>query len=117
METAQSSRYIPYLIPAFLGLYFAALGYRSRVAKTLAIILLLAIGFSATLVIRIGDRSMMAQYHRIKEDWRACYLQRHDIGQCDALTGNKIYPWPNPQLEEKLDFLERNKLNLYATHD
>jgi hypothetical protein len=117
LETAQSSRYIPYLIPAFLGLYFFALGYRSAIAKAVCIIPLFVIAASATLVIRIGDRSMMAQYQRVKNDWRQCYLQRHDIGQCDALTGNKIYPWPNPQLKDKLDYLEQNKLNLYAARD
>jgi hypothetical protein len=117
VETAQSSRYVPYLIPAFLGLYFATLGYRSRTARIVCIVALLAMAASATLVIRIGDRSMMAQYHRVKDDWRQCYLERHDIEQCDTLTGNKIYPWPNPQLKDKLDYLEKNRLNLYATRN
>jgi hypothetical protein len=115
--TAQSSRYIPYVIPAFLGLYFSALAYRQKTSRAAGVAAVIAIAASASLVIRIGDRSMMAQYHRVKNDWRECYLQRHDIAQCDALTGNKIYPWPGTQLKDKLDYLEQNRLNLYATRD
>ncbi|HZS28413.1 MAG TPA: hypothetical protein VFB76_14375 [Candidatus Angelobacter sp.] len=116
--TAQSSRYVPYLIPAFLGIYFSCLGSRNRSLKTAGTIVFLAIAVSAALPVRIGDRSMMAQYHDVKNNWRECYLQHHDIGQCDALTGTKIYPWPESgHLKEKLDFLEEKKLNLYAARE
>jgi len=116
--TAQSSRYVPYLIPAFLGIYFSCLAARNRGLKRAGTIAFLAIAISAALPVRIGDRSMMAQYHNVKNNWRECYLQHHDIQQCDTLTGTKIYPWPESgHLKEKLDFLEEKKLNLYATRE
>ena len=115
--TAQSSRYVPYLIPAFLGIYFFCLARKYRTLKIFCTIGLLAIAASASLPVHIGDRSMMAQYHNVKGNWRECYLRLHDIEQCDALTGSKIYPWPDSHLKDKLDFLEKNKLNLYATPD
>jgi hypothetical protein len=47
--------------------------------------------------------------------WRNCYLARHDIHHCDTLTHFQIYPQPEAtHLQEKLDLLERNRLNLYA---
>lgn len=116
--TAQSSRYIPYLIPAFLGIYFFSLGCRNNAARIVGSVAVLAIAMSGALPVRIGDRSMMAQYQRVKNDWRQCYLQHHDVQQCDALTGTKIYPWPESgRLQEKLGFLEEKKLNLYATRE
>lgn len=116
--TAQSSRYLPYLIPAFLGIYFSCLAYRSKSLKTVGTIIFLVIAVSAAVPVRIGDRSMMAQYHNVKDSWRSCYLQHHDIQQCDSLTGVKVYPSPEAtHLKEKLDFLEEKKLNLYATRD
>lgn len=116
--TAQSSRYVPYLIPAFLGIYFSCLASGHKNWKTLGTIGVFAIVMSAALPVRIGDRSMMAQYHNVKNNWRECYLQHHDIQQCDTLTGTKIYPWPESgHLKDKLDFLEEKKLNLYATKE
>jgi len=113
--TAQSSRYVPYLIPAFLGIYFSCLASGNKSWKTVGTIGVWAIAISAALPVRMGDRSMMAQYHNVKNSWRECYLQHHDIEQCDTLTGTKIYPWPaSGHLREKLDFLEEKKLNLYA---
>jgi hypothetical protein len=116
--TAQSSRYVPYLIPAFLGIYFFCLASSSKTVRLVGTSAVVVIAMSAALPVRIGDRSMMAQYQRVKGDWRQCYLQHHDIQQCDALTGTKIYPWPESgHLKEKLDFLEEKKLNLYATRE
>lgn len=122
--TAQSSRYVPYLIPAFLGIYFSCLAYKNTRFRAAGIISVLAIAMSAALPVRIGDRSMMAQYHNVKNNWRNCYFERHDIQQCDALLKAqrqpeyRIYPWPaSTHLKEKLDYLEENKLNLYATRD
>jgi hypothetical protein len=116
--TAQSSRYVPYLIPAFLGIYFSCLASGNKTWKRVGSIGVLAIAISAALPVRIGDRSMMAQYHNVKNNWRECYLQLHDIQQCDTLTGTKIYPWPESgHLKEKLNFLEDKRLNLYATQE
>ena len=116
--TAQSSRYVPYLIPAFLGIYFSCLASGNKTWKMVGTLGVLAIAISGALPVRIGDRSMMLQYHNVKNNWRECYLQLHDIQQCDTLTGTKIYPWPESgHLKEKLDFLEDKRLNLYATKE
>ena len=47
--------------------------------------------------------------------WRECHLARNDVHECDTLTHFQIYPHPEAtRLPEKLDFLERNHLNLYT---
>jgi hypothetical protein len=46
--------------------------------------------------------------------WRECYLARHSIPECDALTHFQILNPKTTQPQEKLDFLEHNHLNLYA---
>jgi hypothetical protein len=50
-----------------------------------------------------------------KRAWRECYMARHDSFGCDNLTKFQVHPHPEAtHLQEKLDFLERNHLNLYA---
>ena len=124
MVMAMNSRYVPYLTPAFLGLYFFCLSQRIRRTRAFSIVAFVAIAINASVPIRIGDRSMMAQFHDLKSNWRNCYLERHDIQGCEAMLKARkppeyrIYPSPSvTSLQEKLDYLERNKLNLYATRD
>jgi len=124
MVLAMNSRYVPYLTPAFLGLYFFCLSQRSRKIRALSVVAFVAIAINASVPIRIGDRSMMAQFHDLKNNWRNCYLERHDIQRCEAILKARkppeyrIYPSPSAtHLQDKLDYLERNRLNLYATRD
>ena len=124
LALAMNSRYVPYLAPAFLGLYFFCLSENNRRTRVLCLVTFVGIAVNASVPIRIGDRSMMAQFHDVKNNWRSCYLQRHDIQKCDALLKAmkrpeyRIYPWPSStHLKEKLDYLEQNKLNLYAGRD
>jgi len=50
-----------------------------------------------------------------KRAWVRCYRQTEDIAYCDSATNFKIYPAAErTHLKEKLDYLKRNRLNLFA---
>jgi len=56
----------------------------------------------------------MAHFRDIKQRWKTCYLQTEDIHQCDQVAGFPMHPnadWTH--LQQKLDFLKKEKLNLY----
>jgi hypothetical protein len=110
-EGARASRYLTLLIPAFLGIYFSILTIRSdrkRVVLAGIFILLLL-------------PSCVHRYHKeienfsaLKRNWKQCYLAHEDIQFCDAETKWQLFPCPECiHMKEKLEFLKRNRLNLY----
>ena len=61
------------------------------------------------------DGGTVAWLSNGKRNWRDCCLRTEDIANCNRATGFQIYPQPDAtQLKEKLEFLKRNHLNLYA---
>ena len=112
LQTAQASRYITLLIPAFFGVYLQIRSFPKKAiqAPLLLLFLLMMITGSAK-----GASYEMEWFRKGKQDWKECYLKNENIQFCDQATGFKIYPVPEAtRLKEKLDFLKRNKLNLYA---
>ncbi len=112
-EAAQFSRYMGLLVPAFLAVYFHFLTWRksqwrAALAGLFAIVLIpgtarIPNGYSPE-VVRAGKRA-----------WKTCILQTGNIYYCDHITGFPAYPNPRrTQLLEKLQFLQKNQLNLYS---
>jgi len=111
---AASSRYTFYVVPGFFGLYLYALSNHGRNLRVSLVLLLLAFALLGTRPLNRVDAWELEDLSNGKRAWRECYLARHDIYECDALTHFQIYPRPEEtHLQEKLDFLERNHLNLY----
>ena len=49
-----------------------------------------------------------------KREWKAAYLKSEDITKATELSGFEIYPLEKKEeLALKLDYLKRNKLNLF----
>jgi hypothetical protein len=51
-----------------------------------------------------------------KAEWASCYLSTKSVTGCDSSTGFALYPVedaPRIGLEHKLDYLERNRLNMF----
>jgi hypothetical protein len=115
LAAAATSRYTPYVVFGFFGLYLYAL---SDHARNLCAYLVLVLVLFATLGARPlsgSDARIVKEMTNSKRAWRECYLGRHDIRECDNLTKFQVHPHPEgTHLREKLDFLERNHLNLYA---
>jgi hypothetical protein len=115
VSTADSSRYYLYLVPGILGLYFHLLTLRAATLRRWGVTVLLLAALAAGLHLSRQDEAAMAWVSNGKRAWRNCYLETEDIAGCDRATRFKIYPRPEATgLKQKLDFLERNRLNLYA---
>jgi hypothetical protein len=113
MGSATSSRYMTMLIPAFVGLYFGIFSLQRKGRRTLALAGLLVIVSVGQLPYGKTDLGNIAYLSDQKEAWRSCYLQHEDIDYCNQTVHIEIYPGNREVIKEKLDYLKRNRLNLY----
>lgn len=114
LRAAAYSRYTPYVVLGVFGLYLYALSIRRQHIRVLVVLVLVAFAVLSARPLNPKDAGELVYQTSGKRVWRDCYLARHDIYECDALTHFRIHPNPDAtHLQEKLDFLERNHLNLY----
>ena len=111
-SSGQTSRYMIYLVPAFLGMYFYSLTRRGKVRKW-SVATLFVLSLLAAFPTGVAHKGTM---QKARLEWKNCYLRLEDVGRCDEITHVTIYPPPEAatHLQEKLQFLKENKLNLYA---
>jgi hypothetical protein len=112
---AQESRYMPYLTPSFLGFYFLARYWTRHVWVRHVALSVLVLGFAyASWPIHRGDQLEISGFHSGKLNWKNCYLSAKDIRFCTQQTRTRITNPPEAiHLQEKLDFLEKKRLNLF----
>ena len=110
---ALGSRYVIYLVPAFLGLYFFSFSVRGRAARVTLILVLTVLGLFSSATIHAADRQQMAAISQQQIMWRSCYLAQHDLVRCNRQTGATKFTYPDT-IQKKIDFLESNKLNFFA---
>jgi hypothetical protein len=112
-EAAQISRYMGLLVPAFLAIYFHLLTWRKSVCRT-ALLALFVIALIPGAV-RMPNGYSPQVVSDGKKAWKTCILQTGKIDYCDQATGFPLHPSPRgTQLLEKLQFLQKNRLNLYS---
>jgi hypothetical protein len=106
----QSSRYMGLLVPAFLAMYLHLLSWRDGTRKAVALTVFALIVLPNTLKMHRDPTEENG-----KRAWQACYLKVEDIDYCDRVTGYPTH-WDPPatRLKEKLDYLKRNRLNLFS---
>lgn len=105
----------PYVVLGFFGLYLYALSNPARNLRVGLVLSLLVFAMLSARPLSRSDTWIVSKMTDGRRAWRDCYLRRHDIHECDALTHFPIYPHPEAtHLQDKLDFLEQNRLNLYA---
>lgn len=115
IDAAQANRYMTYLILGLLGLYFSALCIQQPRKRQGALALLALLALFTGIPVHSAERRTLRWYHDGKSSWRSCYLSQKDIAACDHQTNFWVYPSAEAtHLKEKLDYLERNKLNLFA---
>ena len=95
-----------------LGLYFQVLDIARNKRRGLLL---------ATLTVGIFvacwhlDRNEVSSLPIAKWRWKNCYLQTGSIDRCNAAVGFPVYPdAARTHLQEKLGFLQKNRLNLFA---
>jgi hypothetical protein len=110
-STGQTSRYMIYLVPAFLGIYLHTLLLQGKL-RQVSITILLVLSFLASFPTGVAHKGQMEKARLV---WKNCYLSLEDVEQCDEITSSKIYPAPEAtQLKQKLLYLKQHRLNLYA---
>ncbi|MDT5156628.1 MAG: hypothetical protein QOC61_326 [Acidobacteriota bacterium] len=120
LHTAQAPRYMPYLVPAFLALYFH-LRLSAKNAAPLQRAALYGFLLMAVLTMRPLTEAgavVLETFRRGKAEWKQCYLETENISECNARTHFEVYPArgaaPPEVFEERLSYLKRRRLNLYA---
>jgi hypothetical protein len=115
-EAAQFSRYMGLLVPAFLAIYFHLLTLQESTVRTALLWLFVLAVIPGTVRMPNGYSPQMVKDGKLA--WKRCILQTGNIEYCDHATGFQVYPDPRrTQLLEKLQFLQKNRLNLYSDSD
>ena len=112
-EAAQISRYMGLLVPAYLAIYFHLLTWKqSRLRSVLLAVFVIAMIPGA---VRMPSGYSPQIVSDGKQAWKTCILQIGDIDYCDRATGFPLHPNPRgTRLLEKLQFLQKNRFNLYS---
>jgi hypothetical protein len=112
-EAAQFSRYMGLLVPAFLAMYFHLLTWRKSTLRTAFLAAFVIVIIPGTLRIPNGYSPQIVKDG--KQAWKTCIMQNGSIDYCDRATGFQAYPFPRKtRMLEKLQFLQKNRLNLYS---
>jgi hypothetical protein len=116
MEAAGASRNLTLLIPGFLGLYFYLLSRGHGYKRNLMMVALL-VAILPSCIQR--NHKEIEGFSAMKRAWKSCYLAHENIEYCDGFSHlHQLYrPSDSNRLRKKLDFLQRNRLNLYANSD
>jgi hypothetical protein len=112
---AQESRYMPYLTPGFLGAYFCLQHSNpGRWIRHAVLAAFLAASAYAGWPVHLGDQLEISGFHTTKLNWKNCYLATKSISFCNRQVGRRIAnPAEGANLQRKLDYLERERLNLF----
>jgi hypothetical protein len=117
--SAQTSRYIPYLIPAIFAIFLHVMSLGAGVRKNIILGAIVACLIAATFPMRESDRRCVKWFVKGKTKWKACYLETGDIdaagkAAASSAPGFMIHPVPEvTQLKRKLEYLREHNLNLY----
>jgi hypothetical protein len=110
---AQFSRYMGLLVPAFLAIYFHLLAWRKSTFRTALLALFVIALIPGAVRMPSGYSPQLVSDG--KQAWKTCILQTGNINYCDQATGFPLHSDPRKtQLLEKLQFLQKNRLNLYS---
>jgi hypothetical protein len=117
LVTADSSRYIPYVLPGFVSIYLVIrCGVSPGRLQVAALVLFVSICF---LKESTGRSRREAEHESgLKRAWHDCYLTLHSIDRCNVIAVRPIHPWPEgTQLQRKLDWLEARGYNLFQDRE
>jgi len=114
LPSAQSSRYITNMIPGFLGIYLWIISLPAGVLRRILLAVTVAGLIAASFPLRAVDLNTLKWYTEGKTKWKAVYLKTEDIEMATRAAKFPIYPIPeNTFLKQKLEYLKKEKLNLY----
>src|SRR5215470_496553 len=91
LAAAQGSRYMTYLIVAFFAVVENSPKIKNKSSQTLSLGLLFVILLLSAGRINTADRLAMTELGQRREKWKACYLARESVRECDALMAFQVY--------------------------
>lgn len=114
-DAAQSSRYVPYLMPFLVAAYLIISTKLRPTRTTAAILLVLCVSFIAKECVWSADRSVgQGEYwSRRKEGWRKCYLAIENARVCSSMYSPVAADLEASHVVQKLRFLRQHHLNLF----
>jgi hypothetical protein len=113
LGAALGSRYMIYLAPAFIGMYLLATTCANNVARPILLAILAGLALLSSLTVHRSDRDDMAEFHRLRLEWKQCYLAEHDLVDCNRKSGATPYSYPDT-IQDRIDYLEQKHLNFYS---
>ncbi|MFA5322216.1 MAG: hypothetical protein WC373_06025 [Smithella sp.] len=114
LPSAQASRYITNMIPGFLGIYFWLTAMPPGVMRRILLTSAIAGLIIASFPLREADCNTLKWFAESKTIWKAVYLQTENIETATRAANFPIYPAPDrTHLKQKLEYLKKEKLNLY----
>jgi len=116
IQAGADSRYVTLMIPAFLALYFFLLSTpRTRVVLLTTAVFLCMVAFSAIPLPAAMHPGSLLWFYEGKRAWAECYARTSNLQYCNDSTGFRVHPDPVATgLQQKLDFLEGHRLNLFS---
>ncbi len=119
LSGAQSTRYVPLVVPAFLGLYFATPAIRSKKARQSLTALMVVALVAATFPMREAESRFMHRLSASKRTWIATYLKRNDIRAADRAARLRVYPFVGPKFHtaEKFEYMRQHRLSFFAASE
>jgi hypothetical protein len=113
-EFAESSRYVPYLLPFFLAVHIVLTRLPpSRATAALLAGVCLLWGAKELVRTRRWSRADAAYWAQQKAAWRSCYLASHDARACTAAHSLGPVDVDASRIEEKLRFMREHRVGLY----
>lgn len=111
---AQSTRYVPLLVPGLLGVYLRLTEIERPRWRT-ALLTASAVAITlATFPMRASEARFMEHLSRGKRAWVATYLATGDLDEANARAGLMIFPFDAPEVPRVLDYMREHNLNFYA---
>ena len=107
-----SSRYSTLILPLILGLYMWAAKRNARSHMVVGIVFCSLILLSNTPPFYRDPAMDSTTFHTRRASWKSCYLDSLDPYSCDLVAGYSMYG-STPHIEQRLRYLEKNKLNLF----
>ncbi|HEY1921607.1 MAG TPA: hypothetical protein VGG44_02485, partial [Tepidisphaeraceae bacterium] len=92
-----ASRYVPLIVPGFVGVYLSIATFRNSSARAVLIFIALVIAVNMSLNTRQDDLHMMDQFRAMKLAWISKYRSTGDINKADHGGFMPIYPHPQPR--------------------
>jgi len=116
LSGAQSSRYVPLVAPAFLGLYFALFrAGRPRLRRVVGLLMVAAIVW-ASFPMHPLEARFMTQLAQKKRSWVAAYRQTGSVEQASRAARLRIDPFRDPRrsTDETFAYLRTHRLSFFA---